>query len=152
VATETFYQKFLAFFFRSVIVIVLFLGAAQLLLLFVANGEIGYYWSFGVMLSLSLTYLFKFCIDFRGFQESANQGLFDPVVASENRSWNKGKAEAEPLNIETEDMALKVCVAYAEDKNFYEIKKEFNFRDATRAKRELQKGLTMLLKEHEAKQ
>jgi hypothetical protein len=49
-------------------------------------------------------------------------------------------------------MALKVCVAYAEDKNFYEIKKEFNFRDATRAKRELQKGLTMLLKEHEAKQ
>ena len=139
--SEQFIQRFLSFFFQSIILLLLVVGSTECFLFYTWTGALAFYVVFGGILIFASVYGVALYLSFRSFRESVSQGLFDLVQKDP-------ESNGEPLNIETNDTALKVCVAYAAGQNFYRIKDEFKFKDATTTKRKLQEGLTMLLKEH----
>jgi hypothetical protein len=157
--SNAFNERFLSLFFGLAVILILASGATNFLMIFSNNGNIGFYYVGSVLFGISFALSLRFYLNYKSFRELCIQGLFDVRDnEDENRSWFKGKGKTEPtleplnLNLESEDTCLKVCLAYAENKNFYKIRDEFGFRDATTTKRQLQKGLRILLKEHDAKE
>jgi hypothetical protein len=153
-----FNERFLSLFFGLAVILILASGATNFLMIFSNNGNIAFYYAGSMLFGISFALSLRFYLNYKSFRESCIQGLYDPPDVEENRSWFKGKSKTEPileplnLNLESEDTCLKVCLAYAENKNLYKIRDEFGFRDATTSRRELQKGLRILLKEHDAKE
>jgi hypothetical protein len=52
----------------------------------------------------------------------------------------------EPLNVETEDVALRVCVLYRNGATLESMKKDFGFTHPNQVRRKLLEGIDILLK------
>jgi hypothetical protein len=94
------------------------------------------------MLLFSGFYGVRFILAFRDFREQVIQGLLFP---SENSK------PIEPLNMEAEDLPLKVCLYYRNGATYKKIQQDLGIAYPQQVKRELIKGLDILLREYNCK-
>ena len=135
--SEAFYEKFLNFFFSFAILIILFMVTVQFLIIYFQNQNIVFYYVYVGMLLFSGFYGVRFILAFRYFREQVIQGLLFP---SENSK------PIEPLNMEVDNLPLKVCLYYQQGARFEDIAKDLGLNHHQQVKRELRKGLSFLLR------
>jgi hypothetical protein len=95
-----------------------------------------FYYCFIGALGFSFFYAINYSRQFSHFKE--NIGLFIPPDGNNYK--------LEPLNMELEDLPLKVCLYYRNGATQEQIKQNLGLNHATQVKRELVKGLDILLK------
>jgi len=143
--SERFYQKFLSLFSGFVMLLILFLVAIMVLLGYLISQNLVLYVGYCAILTFSAIYGTRYYMQFKDFKE--NLYLFIPQQQSQPEPL-------EPLNLEVEDLPLKVCVLYRNGASLNQIKREFGFSHVIISKRMLVKGLDTLLKcyeKHEGK-
>jgi hypothetical protein len=135
--SRQFYDRALSIFLHFVVVFAAFSVAGQLLVTYVLFQNQFIYACFLIDLVFTgffgITF-FKRLHDFKG-----NLELFVP----ENEIV---KEKIEPLNIQVDDKPLKICLWYRNGATLEEIRQNLCLNHATQVRRELQKGLTFLLK------
>jgi hypothetical protein len=150
-----FYEKLVSFWFKSFVILILFLGAVQTLLLYFSTGQVILYYAYGPIFTFGCCYALRTFLEFRSFQETLRQGLYFPQVESEKtdkRFWlcgnipNKDFMEDSDLEV-LNDKALEICMAYANGSSFDKIKTDFHLDHRSTVARNLRKGLKKLLKE-----
>jgi hypothetical protein len=114
-------------------------ATTEFLIVYLSTGNMIFYYCYLATLFFALFYglrLYRKYVDFR-----QNLYLFLP---------NSSEKQLEPLemNLEDQDIPLKVCLYYRNGATFEEIKQNLNLSHPTQARRELIKGLDILLKEH----
>jgi hypothetical protein len=128
-------------FFRFFFLLFLMFVSIELSFLSLVYGFLNSYlvWAF-VVVALTV-YLLKCYFDIRGFREALSQGLLLPHKENEDE-------KLEPLNVDLddEDLALKVCLLYYHGASLPKIKRELGFSHPTTVQRLLRKGLGVLLK------
>lgn len=141
--SEQFYERFMALFFNFFIVLILVLVTTESILLFIITQNIIFYYAYLGMLMFDFFYFIKYYLQFRDFRETLSQGLLFP-------SNKESPSDLEPLETDgLEDVSLKVCLFYRNEASLNDIAKDFGFSHPTQAKRELIKGLDILLKSYE---
>jgi len=135
--TERFYEKFLSFFFSLAILLMLVFATVQLLIIYVFYGFYIFYVLYFWLVLFSSFYGFKWYLAFKDFQE--NLYLFIPNSRDSNPA-------IEPLNMEIDDLPLKVCLWYQQGAKFEDIQGDLGFTHPEQVKRELRKGLSFLLR------
>lgn len=139
--SQAFYEKFLSFFLGFVLLFILIMVSSEFLLYYFSTWNLTFYYSYLSSLCLALLYAIKYFIDFKSFKENLN--LFLP--SGEN-------SQPEPLNIDVEETALKVCLFYRNGVRLKEIEQNLGLKHSQQVKRLLLEGLTILLKEHAEKE
>ena len=140
--SQLFYERFISLFFGFIILLVLVLSATGLVLLYFSTQNIIFYYAYLGMLLFDSFYFINYYFQFRAFRETLSQGLLFP--SKENPS------DLETLEIEDlEDVPLKICLFYRNGASLQDIAKEFGLSHPTQAKRQLQKGLHILLRFYE---
>lgn len=145
--SQQFYQKFLSFFSGFIILLFMFVAAAEFLFFYSSTGNILFYYSYLLILGVSCLYGFRYYLSFRGFKETLAQGLYFPNSNNEKALNPVSK----PLNMEVEDLPLKACLLYRNFHSFDYVSKALKLGHGEQARRELIKGLDILLKEHKEK-
>ena len=126
----------MALFFNFFIVLILVLITTESILLFIITQNIVFYIIYSGTLVICFLYGFRFFMQFRAFRK--NLFLF---LCSEN---------LHSLNIDDlRDLALRTCLFYRNGASLQDIAKEFGLSHPTQAKRQLQKGLHILLEFYE---
>lgn len=115
---------------------------AELFFLYFSFQNIVLYYAYLGMLLFDSFYFIKYYLRFRAFRETLSQGLLFPL---KNNHSDFGTLELEDL----EDTLLKVCLFYRNGSSLKDIAKDFGFTHPTQAKRQLQKGLHILLEFYE---
>lgn len=139
--SEQFIQRFLSFFFQSIILVLLVVGSTECFLFYTWTGAIAFYVVFGGILIFASVYGVVLYLSFRGFRESVAQGLFDLVQKDP-------ESNGEPLDIETDDTALQVCAAYRNGQSFGQIAEHAGLKNRTEVMRQVRRGLEVLLKSY----
>lgn len=135
--SEQFYERFLSLFFGFVVLLTLIVVTIDLFFFYFSTQNIVFYYAYLVTLVSCLVYFIRYFLQFRDFQ--ANLGLLFP--------FNSPRSESLPrLEIEVEDVALKVCLYYRNGGSFSDIKTHLGFSHTQQVKRELLKGLGFLLR------
>jgi hypothetical protein len=139
--SEQLFDKLIGIFFRFFFLLFLMFVSIELSFLSLVYGFLNSYlvWAF-VVVALTV-YLLKCYFDIREFREALSQGLLLPHKENEAE-------KLEPLNmdLENEDLALKVCLLYRNGASFPKIKRKLGFSHPTAVQRLLRKGLDVLLK------
>jgi hypothetical protein len=133
--SEKFFEKFTEMLFEVIITVLLFTSSIMVLLAYSFTQNIVFYFGYIGVLSFSFFYAFRYAQSFKHFKETLN--LFIP---SENSK------PIEPLNMEVEDLPLKVCLWYQQGARFEDIAKDLGLNHHQQVKRELRKGLSILLR------
>ncbi len=133
-----FYENILSFFSMFTILILFVLGATELLLLYFFTKNVILYYAYVAFLFTSLMYGTRAYKQFREFKE--NLYLFIP---------SEGEEKLEPLSLEVEDLPLKVAFYYRNGASLTQIKEDLGFSHPTQVKRELVKGLDILLQNYQ---
>jgi len=134
--SEQFYERFMALFFNFFIVLILVLVTTESILLFIITQNIVFYIIYCGTLVICFLYGFRFFLQFRDFRK--NLFLF---LCSES---------LHSLNIDgLRDLALRICLFYRNGASLQDIAREFGLSHPTQAKRQLQKGLHILLEFYE---
>jgi hypothetical protein len=94
-----------------------------------------FYYCYLGALGFSFFYAFRYAQQFKHFKETLY--LYIP---SENSK------PIEPLNIDVEDRALKVCLYYQQGAKLEDIARDLGLNHHQQVKRELRKGLSILLR------
>lgn len=136
--SEVFYEKFVAYLGYFFILLLILVGAINFIVVHQLTGEILYYYAYCFTLLIALGYAIKYFSDFKTFT-----GRIYLLIPEE-------KKPLEPLNMEIEDLPLKVCLQYRNGASFTEIEKDLELSHPFQAKRELVKGLDILLKSFES--
>jgi len=142
--SEKFYEKFLSFIFGLALIFVLVSVTIQLLIIHLQSQNIIFYYAYVGMMLFSAFYGTKYYREFRDFKGNLN--LFIPCQNTQNGNC------VEPLNIDVEDLPLKVCLWYQQGAGYSKIQKDLGFSYIEQVRRELRKGLSFLLRyynEHE---
>jgi hypothetical protein len=138
--SEAFFSKFTELLFGAIMIFLLFTSSIIVVLAYSFTQNMIFYYAYVGALAFSFVYALNYSRQFKDFKE--NLYLFIPP--GENN-------KVEPLNIEVNDIALKVCLYYRNGATQEQIKRNLGLNHPTQVKRELVKGLTILLKEHNSK-
>ena len=138
--SERFFEKFTELLFGAIMILLLFTSSIMVLLAYSFTQNMIFYYIYVGVLLFSFAYALNYSRQFKHFKETLN--LFIP---SENDK------PIEPLNIDVEDRALKVCLWYRNGATQEQIKQNLGLNHPNQVKRELIKGLDILLKEHNSK-
>jgi ABC-type multidrug transport system fused ATPase/permease subunit len=133
--SQAFFERFTELLFGVIMILLLFLGTIMVLLAYVLTQIMVFYYAYIGALFFSFFYAFRYAQQFKHFKETLN--LFIP---SENSK------PIEPLNIDVEDRALKVCLYYQQGAKLEDIAKDLGLNHHQQVKRELRKGLSILLR------
>jgi len=139
--SEQLFDKLISLFFRFFFLLFLMFVSIELSFLSLVYGFLNSYlvWAF-VVVALTV-YLLKCYFDIREFREALSQGLLLPHKENEDE-----KLEPLTLDLEDDDLALKVCLLYRNGDSFKEIMKAFNLQHPMEVRRLMVKGLDVLLK------
>ncbi len=141
--SQQFYERFVSLFFGFIILLMLAFVTVELILFYFSMQNIIFYYAYLGMLLSDFFYFIKYYLWFRDFRETLSQGLLFP-------SKNEEISNLESLEIKgLEDTPLKACLSYRNGATFDEITEFLGLSHPTQAKRELIKGLDILLKFHE---
>lgn len=135
--SERFYGKFLSLFFGFVVLMILIVVATEFLVFYLLNQNMILHFGFCGMLLALLIYGTKYCVQFRDLREKLY--LFFPSEPEKPHN---------PLNIETDDLPLKVCLKYRNGSSLNNIQKDLQLTHPMQAKRELRRGLDILLRSY----
>lgn len=131
--SEVFYNKVLELFLRFSFLLLLLVADIQVLFWYVAVQNLVLYAFWLGLLMTCVLYGISFYGNFDEF--TSNLALFIP----------NNDVRPEPLNIETDDKALRICLYYEQGSTLEQIKNELSLNHATTVQRELRKGLRFLL-------
>lgn len=140
--SQQFYERFVSLFFGFIILLMLISVTAGLFFLYFSFQNPILYYAYLGMLLFDFFYFIKYYLGFRIFRETLSQGLLFP---SKNNPSEFDILELEDL----ENIPLKVCLFYRNGSSLKDIAKDFGFNHPTKAKRQLVKGLDILLKNYE---
>jgi len=141
--SQQFYERFVSLFFGFIILLMLAFVTVELIFFYFSMQNIIFYYAYLGMLLSDFFYFIKYYLQFRDFRETLSQGLLFP-------SNKESPSDLEPLETDgLEDVSLKVCLFYRNEASLNDIAKDFGFSHPTQAKRELIKGLDILLKSYE---
>jgi len=138
---EAFYNKFLSLFFGFIMVLFLFLVTIELLIFYFTTQNAIFYYLYCGVLVFSSFYGIRCYSEFKYFLE--NLYLFLPSERNSEKNCLK------PLNMEVEDLPLKVCILYRNGLSFERIREKLGLNHIYQVKRELINGLDLLLKNYE---
>jgi hypothetical protein len=134
--SEAFFERFTEMLFGAIMIVLLFTSSIMVLLAYSFTQNMIFYYIYVGVLLFSFIYALNYSRQFRDFKE--NLYLLFP---SENPK------PIEPLNMEVEDLPLKVCLSYRNHASYEHIGKVLGIHPE-QAKRELIKGLDILLREY----
>ena len=134
--SERFFERFTQLVFGVVMIILLFLGTIMVLLAYVLTQITVFFYFYVGMLAFSFFYALQYSQQFKDFKENLN--LFIPPEG--NNQY------LEPLNVEIDGLPLKVCLYYRNGATQEQIKQNLGLNHPTQVKRELVKGIDILLK------
>lgn len=137
--SERFYEDFTDLFFRFLLLLLFIVGASNSIVLYSFTENAIYYYGYCVVLVVAGVYGVKCFREFRDFKDSIY--LLIPKQGRDRIT--------DPLNMEVEDLPLKVCLQYRNGASFKDIEKNLGLSHPMQAKRELVKGLDILLKSYE---
>jgi len=137
--SEKFLEKFTEMLFGAIIVFLLLTSSIIVLLAYLAIQNVFFYYGYIGMLGFSFIYVLYYGQQYRDFKETLH--LFLPA-----------EKPIEPLNIELEDLPLKVCLDYRNGASYEVIAQNLGIDTSYQVKRELVKGLDILLREHNGKE
>lgn len=141
--SEAFYNKFLSFFSRFIILVFLSISTFELLIFYFLNQNIAFLIAYDLGLLCSFVYGVHFFVKYREFK--ADLYLFFPSIAQTQNNEEEIKAKTGLIN---EELSLEVCRLYSRGCSFSDIEKKIGFSYPTQTKRELIKGLRVLLKNY----
>lgn len=138
--SEKFFDKFLNFFFGFIVLLISILMVIIFILLWISSQNLIFYYGYIASFGFSVIYGIRYYLEFQNFRD--NLYLFLP---------NHEEKQLEPLSVNVEDLPLKVCLYYRNGATLESMKKDFGLSHANQVKRELVKGLDILLREHNEK-
>jgi len=144
--SQTFYENFVSMIFNFLVLLLIFVAASHFLFLYSFTQNMIYYYGYSVVLVVATVYGIKYFLAFKDFKE--NLHLFIPSEGG------KREEAMEPLNLDVENLPLKVCLLYRNGMSLYVIQRKLGFSHPMQVKRKLIRGLDKLLKsyeEHEGK-
>lgn len=133
--SEQFYEKLLSFGFGAIILILLIVLSMELLFFYVSLGSFPLFLACSIMSIVSAAYGIRIFLKFKGFKQNLN--LYFPTSE---------KTIPLELNLENEELMLKVALLYANAQPFHKIARAFKLRDQNEARRLLYQALAFLLK------
>lgn len=136
--SERFLEKFTEMLFGAIMLFMLFASSSIVLLAYVATLNVLFYYCFLGALLFSFIYVLYYARQCRDFKETLH--LFLP-----------SEKPFEPLSMELEDLPLKVCLDYRNGASYEVIAQNMGIDTSYQVKRELVKGLDLLLREHNEK-
>ena len=140
--SEKFYEEFVGLFFGFIVLLFFFFIAVEFILFYLLyKSELFYYCYVGVLV-FTLYYGFRVYFDFKSFKE--NLHLLVPSEFEGNKI-----EEVEGLEVEFEDLPLKVCVMYRNGMSMLNIQKHLGLSHPYQVRRLLLKGLDLLIKSYE---
>jgi hypothetical protein len=139
--SEAFFERFTEMLFGAIITVLLFTSSVMVLLAYAYTQNMVFYYCYLGVLGFSFFYAFRYAQSFKHFKETLN--LYIPSQDS-----NPG---LEPLNMEAEDLPLKVCLYYRNGATYKKIQQDLGIAYPQQVKRELIKGLDILLREYNCK-
>jgi len=133
--SQRFYERFVSVFFGFIILIALVVATAQLLFFYTLTQNVVFYCGYAVAAGLSLIYGTRYFVSLKNFKE--NLYLLIPLEA---------ETSFEPLDVDADDKALKVCLYYRNGASYKNIAQDLGLKHPTQIKRQLVKGLDILLR------
>ena len=136
--SERFLTKFTEMLFGLIMIILLFTSSIMIVLAYVFTQNMIFYYGYIGALFFSFAYAFRYSRQFRDFKDTLHL-----LLPSEK--------PIEPLSMELEDLPLKVCLDYRNGASYEAIAQNMGIDTSYQVKRELVKGLDILLREHNGK-
>lgn len=136
--SERFYEKFTSFFLKFIFLMLIISMLSSLFTFWVFTQNMVLLYSYLLGVTILSVYIAYFFLRFRIFKEKIS--LYIPKAHIKN--------SIEPLNIELEDLPLKVCLYYRNGASLADIQKALGFSHPNQVKRKLIEGLDMLLKSY----
>jgi hypothetical protein len=136
--SEKFLEKFTEMLFGAIVVFLLLTSSTIVLLAWISTQNMIFYYGYIGALGSSFIYVLYYAQQFRNFKETLH--LFLPP-----------EKPFEPLSMELEDLPLKVCLDYRNGASYEVIAQNLGIDTSYQVKRELVKGLDILLREHNGK-
>lgn len=136
--SERFLEKFTEMLFGAIIVFLLLTSSTIVLLAWISTQNVIFYYGYMGALGFSFIYVLYYGQQYRDFKETLH--LFLPP-----------EKPFEPLSMELEDLPLKVCLDYRNGASYEVIAQNLGIDTSYQVKRELVKGLDILLREHNEK-
>lgn len=134
--SEQFYNKVLALLSGFSVFLVLLIANIEFLFFYISQQNPLFYYAWLGFLVIPALYGIRYYRNFQDFK--TNLSLFIPNEAN-------NELDLEPLNLETDDKALRICLFYERGSSLEHIKNELSLNHATTVQRELRKGLRFLL-------
>ena len=139
--SEAYFERFTELVLGALMTVLLFVSTITVLSAYILTQNMFFYYAYIGAVGFSFYYVLQYARQFRGFKETVAQGLLFPKANNE--------ANYEPLNLEVEDLPLKVCLLYRNGYGFQSIKEQLGLSHSEEAKRLLIKGLDVLLQNYE---
>jgi len=139
--SQQFYDRFISVFFGFVVLLILVLASTELILFYISTQNNVFYVIYCGTLIVCLLYGTKYYKEFRDFQTS----LYLLIPSKYEKPSN-----LESLSIDgLQETPLKVCLFYRNGASYEEIKQVLGLSHPTQVKRQLIKGLDILLRSYE---
>jgi len=136
--SERFLEKFTEMLFGAIIVFLLLTSSTIVFLAWISTQNVIFYYGYIGALGFSFIYVLYYAQQFRDFKETLH--LFLP-----------SEKPFEPLSMELEDLPLKICLRYRNGATLEVIRQDVGLNTAYQVRRELVKGIDILLREHNGK-
>jgi len=122
--------------FGAIMVFLLLTSSSMILLAYLAIQNVFFYYGYIGALGFNFIYVLYYARQFRDFKETLH--LFLPA-----------EKPFEPLSMETDELPIKVCLLYRNGASMEDLSRNLGIKYPYQVKRELQKGLDVLLKSYD---
>lgn len=141
--SEQFYERFVGLFFNLILLLILVLATIEVILFYIFSQNMVFYLIYLEILIFSVFYGVKCFLQLRDFREALSQGLL--ILSNNEKSSKLPLLEIEDF----EDIPLRACLCYRNGANFEQVAEVLGLKHIQQAKRELIKGLDILLRSYE---
>ena len=135
-----FLNKTLSFFVQFLMVIFLFMITVEFAIFYIMSNNMAFYYASIFVFMIVMVYSFDMVKKFQGFQDMFDQNISNSKYSSEM---------SKPLDMETEELPLKACLYYRNSHSFVYVAKALGLGHPELARRQVIKGLDILLKNYE---